>query len=129
MGIVALWREGLLAQKVLLGETKGYKLHPQLIRFRNTDDPVLAIGYYLNKVLDEAIQRGYNFDGSKVVKSGVFPKMFVQSGQIDYEWEHLLNKLKNRAPTLYEINKCLIKPLPHPLFVIIPGGLENWERL
>ena len=30
MGLVALWREALLAQAVLRGETKGYKFHPQL---------------------------------------------------------------------------------------------------
>lgn len=29
-GLVALWREGLLAQAVLAGQTRGYKRHPQL---------------------------------------------------------------------------------------------------
>ena len=27
-GLVALWREALLAQKVLLGRTRGYRAHP-----------------------------------------------------------------------------------------------------
>jgi len=29
-GMVALWREALLAKQVLLNKTKGYKNHPQL---------------------------------------------------------------------------------------------------
>jgi hypothetical protein len=29
-GLVALWREGLLAQKVQACETNGYRNHPQL---------------------------------------------------------------------------------------------------
>lgn len=129
MGLVALWREGLLAQKVLLGETKGYKAHPQLIRFRNTDEPVLAIGCYLHAVFIEAEQRSFSFDATKIVSTDVFPSMPVQRGQMDYEWEHLLNKLKNRAPSLYEINKTRVKPLAHPLFKITPGGIAQWEVL
>jgi len=129
IGLVALWREGLLAQKVLLGETKGYKAHPQLIRFRNTDEPVLAIGCYLHAVFIEAEQRSFSFNATKIVSTDVFPLMPVQRGQIDYEWAHLLNKLKNRAPSLYEINKTLANPLAHPFFKITPGGIEQWERL
>ncbi len=37
-GLVALWREALLAQKVLRGLTRGYKHHPQLARFRSPKD-------------------------------------------------------------------------------------------
>jgi len=33
-GLVAVWREGLLAQAVLRGQTTGYTRHPQLARFR-----------------------------------------------------------------------------------------------
>ncbi|MGA2330816.1 MAG: pyrimidine dimer DNA glycosylase/endonuclease V [Syntrophales bacterium] len=32
-GLVALWREGMLARKVLQHQTKGYKNHLQLHRF------------------------------------------------------------------------------------------------
>ena len=42
-GLVALWREGLLARKVLRGRTRGYRHHPQLQRFRDLRDPVAAI--------------------------------------------------------------------------------------
>lgn len=49
-GLVALWREALLAQNVLLGNTKGYKNHPQLIRFKNHTDSISAIGFYLHEI-------------------------------------------------------------------------------
>ena len=63
-GLVALWREGLLAQNVLLGNTKGYKNHPQLIRFKNSENPYGAIAEYLRYVVNEADNRGYNFNRS-----------------------------------------------------------------
>jgi hypothetical protein len=61
-GLVALWREALLAQKVLQGKTKGYRHHPQLIRFQSRLRPEAAIAVYLAAVLVEAQHRGYNFD-------------------------------------------------------------------
>ena len=129
MGLVALWREGLLAQKVLLGRTKGYRSHPQLDRFRACPDPVSAIGCYLMKVLKEAAERGYQFDGSKITKQGRCRKMAVRKGQIDHEWGHLLGKLKSRAPETYQKNKALVRPRLHPLFTVVPGGREAWERV
>jgi hypothetical protein len=36
-GLVALWREALLAQAVLRGRTRGYR-HPQLARFRSREN-------------------------------------------------------------------------------------------
>jgi hypothetical protein len=128
MGLVALWREGLLAQKVLLGQTRGYKSHPQLDRFRASPDPVSMIGCYLTEIAKEADRRGYRFDVSRIVKPCSYPKMRVQQGQIDYEWDHLLAKLKLRSPTLHAINITIVAPKSHPLFEIVPGGVEVWER-
>ncbi len=65
VGLVALWREGLLARKVLQGQTKGYIHHPQLFRFRETGNPIHVLDFYLKTVHDESIRRGYNFDLSK----------------------------------------------------------------
>ena len=39
-GLVACWREALLAQAVLAGRTRGYRHHPQLERFRVVPGPV-----------------------------------------------------------------------------------------
>jgi hypothetical protein len=128
IGLVALWREGLLAQKVLLGETKGYKHHPQLSRFRACSDPVLAIGTYLTQVAEEATRRGYRFDTQKIVLCGECAKISVNRGQIDYEWQHLIKKLQARSPMVYEIHHSLVAPKPHPLFQVVPGAIEDWER-
>lgn len=129
IGLAALWREGLLAQKVLLGRTRGYKAHPQLARFRACSDPVLALGCYLNEVAKEAARRGYRFDGSRIERSGTCRKMKVTRGQIEYEWAHLQRKLMAREPSKYEMNKALVRPGPHPLFAVIPGEREEWERV
>ena len=67
-GLVALWREALLAQKVLQGKTKGYRYHPQLQRFRQSKTPLTTISAYLWAVHDEASRRGYSFDSSKIAR-------------------------------------------------------------
>ncbi len=129
MGLLALWREGLLAQKVLLGRTKGYRAHPQLSRFRACPDPVLAIGCYLKEVLKEADRRGYRFDNSKIARPGRCRKIQVRRGQIEYERDHLRGKLKRRDPAKHEAVKAAVRPRPHPLFQVVPGGREDWERV
>jgi Pyrimidine dimer DNA glycosylase len=65
-GLVAAWREALLAQKVLAGATRGYRHHPQLIRFQSQADPRAAIASFLVGLADEAANRGYRFDASKI---------------------------------------------------------------
>ncbi|HZW11583.1 MAG TPA: pyrimidine dimer DNA glycosylase/endonuclease V [Noviherbaspirillum sp.] len=129
IGLVALWREALLAQKVLLGQTKGYKFHPQLVRFQACVDPVLAIGCYLGEVATEAERRGYRFDSTKIVKRGNCPSVPVHQGQMEYEWKHLLAKLQVRSPAVYETHHGISMPSAHPMFHIVPGGIETWERV
>jgi len=126
-GLVALWREGLLAQKVLLGKTKGYKNHPQLTRFKNTGNPCGAIAGYLKYVVDEATDRGYNFDRNKIIKSQYIGKIFVTSGQLQYEFTHLRNKLKKREPELYNHLSKITRIKHHPLFNKVNGEIEDWE--
>jgi hypothetical protein len=126
-GLTACWREALLAQTVVERTSGGYSNHPQLQRFRATEDPLAAIGAYLSGVADEADARGYTFMESKIVRSGeiVIP---VTSGQLDYEWRHLLAKLAVRSPDRLESFRRLEKPDPHPLFTVIDGAIEPWER-
>lgn len=128
-GLTAVWREGLLAQKVLQGGTRGYRHHPQLIRFQNAADPLAAIGYYLNEVNNEAKRRGYHFNGSKIV-NGVYPSTIaVTRGQLDYEFRWLLEKLKSRQPEYYQVLQSICSPQPHPIFRIVPGGIAPWEKV
>ena len=126
-GLVALWREGLLAQKVLQGGTKGYTNHPQLIRFRKTQNPVGAVADYLRYVADEADRRGYRFDRGKIAGDRFGQKISVTAGQSEYEFAHLLNKLKKRDPGLYRQLKSTETIQLHPLFETIDGDVEDWE--
>jgi hypothetical protein len=128
-GLVALWREALLAKHVLAGKTKGYKHHPQLARFRAHPRPMVAINAYLAHVWHEATQRGYNFDKSKVRagKPGV-ERIRVTSGQVDYEWKHLMGKLRVRDPDRHRELRGEKSPKLHALFRAKPGPVEEWER-
>jgi hypothetical protein len=126
-GILAAWREGLLAKKVLQGKTKGYRSHPQLARFRKAKGPVSAICAYLKGILDESCRRGYCFDKGKIGKYSR-EKIGVARGQVDYEFRHLKKKLRARDPAkLAELEKVK-KPEAHPLFRIRKGGIEKWEK-
>lgn len=125
-GLVALWRETLLAKHVLLGKTKGYKNHPQLDRFKKSKHPVDCIDCYLFFVLKEAHARGYNFDASKISPFKKL-KLTVTSGQIDFEVKHLFRKLKIRDPKRYRQLKSLKDFAPHPIFRIVNGEIETWE--
>ncbi len=127
-GLTAVWREGLLAQKVLRGETRGYRFHPQLERFKAHEQPLAAIALYLTVVLEEAFCRGYHFDQSKVQMPGPCAPIPTTSGQLLYEWERLKTKLRERDPGRYSALLLVGEPLPHPLFHIVPGEIEPWER-
>ena len=129
IALVACWREALLAQKVLAGETRGYTKHPQLARFRDQPDPQAAIGSYLAGLADEATARGYRFDRTKIrcqLPPG-HPPLSVTEGQIAYEWAHLLGKTVTRAPEWHN-NIVTQTPRVYPLFTVIPGPKAEWER-
>lgn len=126
--LVAGWREALLAQKVLAGGTRGYTHHPQLQRFRATDDPLVAIATYLHALADDADARGYSFDRSRVSRpadEGL--RLSVTAGQLDYEWQHLCAKVETRDPEWFEAVVVTARPKPHPLFDVVPGDVEPWE--
>jgi hypothetical protein len=127
-GLVALWREALLAQKVLRGETRGYRHHPQLIRFQETESPLAAIGTYLAFVQEEATRRGYRFQLAKISPERTDAPLSVSSGQLRYEFDHLLGKLRHRDPDRFLDVKEIRNPDPHPLFVRVEGGVADWER-
>jgi pyrimidine dimer DNA glycosylase len=126
-GLVALWREGLLAQKVLKGETRGYRNHPQLDRFKKTRDPIVAIGKYLLHIHKESLQRDYKFDLKKIGDTRSRMKIEVSSGQIEFERQHLLKKLKSRERSLYFKIQKLADLDVHPIFRVVPGNIADWE--
>lgn len=128
-GLIALWRETLLAKHVLEGNTKGYKKHPQLERFKKTQKPIECINEYLFYVHKEASKRAYNFNKEKINLNYSKSELTVTKGQINYEKIHLLNKLKSR-----DINKFneLLKNEHidlHPIFKVVEGEIEDWEKI
>lgn len=127
-GLVAAWRESLLAQKVLRGATRGYRQHPQLERFRAHDDPEAMIGAYLRSLAAEATARGYRFDGTKIAVARGCGAVEETDGQLRFEWTHLLRKLRTRAPERYRELRGIALPEPHPLFRIVPGAKRAWEK-
>jgi hypothetical protein len=127
-GLVALWREALLARAVLRGETTGYRHHPQLLRFQSQAASRSAINSYLSSVFIEAESRGYAFNRKKLGPIRTITHVASTTGQLHYEWLHLLSKLSARSPSLYRRWRNLTTPEPHPLFTIKRGAVESWER-
>ena len=130
-GLVALWREALLAKNVLAGLTKGYKNHPQLDRFYAHKNALEAINAYLAEVYAQACARGYKFDAAK---AGEFDernlvKIAVSSGQIEYEFAFLQKKLKSRDINAYERNLSVKNIEIASIFKEIEGGIEPWEEI
>ncbi len=128
-GLVALWREALLARAVLRNETIGYRHHPQLIRFRSHPAPRSAINRYLGAVLEESLTRGYAFNATKVGPVRNRALIPASAGQLAHEWQHLLAKLELRSPALFCRWRDVVTPEPHPLFAITPGPVAEWERV
>lgn len=126
--LVAVWREGLLAKKVSEGKTKGYKNHPQLIRFRNAKDPIKAIHAYLYPICLEADRRGYDFDVSKIHRIKAPESLLVTTGQLEFEFFHLLEKLFQRDKEQWNLVRNVHPIQSHPIFKVIPGPIENWEK-
>ncbi|CAH0161664.1 pyrimidine dimer DNA glycosylase/endonuclease V [Microbacterium sp. Bi121] len=127
--LIACWRETLLAQKVLCGETRGYTRHPQLERFQAQQDPVASVGAYLEGLALEADARAYRFDRSRIrVAEARVQRIDVTEGQLVLEWNHLRTKLGVRSPDVLARWQGVATPDAHPLFHVIAGPPASWER-
>ena len=132
-GLVAAWREALLAQAVLADRTTGYRHHPQLQRFRDTANPLETIGGYLWGLHGDAVARRYSFNEQKIIAAGVpagigtGATLTVTQGQLDYEWAHLGEKLAVRDPQRLAALASVARPEPHPAFHVVPGPVAEWE--
>ncbi|KRE35081.1 DNA lyase [Janibacter sp. Soil728] len=126
--LVSGWREGLLAQAVLLGRTKGYVRHPQLERFRELDEPVTGVVTWLSGLADEADRRSYRFDRTRLVgEPDRSLRMTLTDGQLALEHEHLLTKCDQRAPEWAA--RLRAEPArAHPIFEVVDGPIASWER-
>ena len=123
-----MWREALLARKVLMNRTRGYRHHPQLLRFREERNPVAWINAYLLIVHAEASSRGYSFDKSRIGRTRASGSLVETAGQLAFEWEHLRKKLRRRnreASRRLEARRSLEAS---PLFRIVRGEVRDWEK-
>jgi hypothetical protein len=130
-GLVALWRETLLAREVLRGNTRGYRHHPQLDRFRACQAPLSAINAYLGAVYVEAVRRGYSFDAGKLAPVRRRVRLTTTRGQLRHEARHLERKLRARSPEQHRRFRSLCargRLRPHSLFRVVPGAVQAWER-
>lgn len=127
-GLLAVWREALLAQAVLLGKTKGYTHHPQLVRFRKQRSPAAGIASYLVSVHAESIVRNYHFDYSLIHRYRMRKSIPETYGQLLFEWNHFLSKIRKRSPDTFARIQGITEPEPHPLFEIVPGEVQDWEK-
>lgn len=126
-GLLAVWREGLLAQKVLQDRTEGYRNHPQLKRFKSSSDALGAIASYLRSIYEEAVRREYRFNADKINPAEFSGQIACTRGQLHYEWEHLREKLSQRDPSWFREMAGTEEPEAHPLFRIVEGAVEDWE--
>jgi len=127
-GLTALWREGLLAQAVLRGRTRGYRAHPQLQRFRDSGRPLGLIAAYLHAVWREAQRRDYHYDLRRIAGRPAPLRVPASRGQLLWEWAHLRRKLRARSPEVFARWASVAIPDSHPVFRTVPGGVADWER-
>jgi hypothetical protein len=126
--LVAVWREALLARAVLRGLTRGYRRHPQLDRFRAARRPLAVLDAYLWQVYREARRRGYRFDRTRIGSRPSRCRILVTEGQVAFEWLHLQRKLRKRDPARYRECRRRQTPEVHPVFRVVTGTVEIWER-
>ncbi len=129
-GLSGLWREALLAKKVLEGNTVGYKNHPQLRRFKDSVQPLAAINTYLWHVLEEAQTRRYTFNPAKIDANWVDAnlRLTVNIGQLAYEAALLKRKLANRRHN----GRLAIEEIVQPCRFFTPVENEmiaEWEKV
>jgi hypothetical protein len=99
------------------------------VRFRRANSPVRAIAAYLRAVHAEAVRRGYRFDAGKIGRGGEAEKIPVTRGQVEYEWGLLKEKLARRSPARLEKIRETRKPRVNPVFRIVRGRVETWEKV
>ena len=126
-GLGGAWREALLARKVLKGDTKGYRNHSQLIRFRATKDPIGAINEFLVCIYHESLRRNFSYDSSKLEYGKPIDKIYVSSGQVAYEASHLRKKLTVRDPA--RLSSLDGNTELNSIFIVVDGPIENWEKV
>lgn len=119
LGLIALWREGLLAQKALSVPSTQYIRHSELERFKNNENPLKAIGSYLCYVAAEGAKRGYNFTHERIVYPNFDDYLIIiNDDTLNLEVKNLKNKLKLRDKTKFKELTEMSKIESNPAFYL-----------
>lgn len=124
-------------------KTKYYN-HPQLDRFKTKDGVIIKSGTrylstYLGYILNYANNKrkcNYNNSSISLIPFDInqMEKLTITKGQLKYEYDYLQSKLlKSNIKKCRENNELLIynsglQIEPHPIFTVIDGGIEPWEK-
>lgn len=127
--LLACWREWLLAKKVLEWNTKWYKNHPQLIRFKQLREPLVWINAFLSQIYLESVRRWYKFNSDKICLVSDINIIKVTEWQVQFEVKHLSNKLLIRDYERYLILSKNNKIDINSIFELIPWDIELWEKI
>ena len=114
-GLISLWREGLLAQKVLNGEVNIQLNSPLWEKLKKSQNPLRAIGAYLSFVAAEGARRGYKFSHEKILYPNFESyEIKVKPQDLIFEMTHLRNKLKMRDQHKWDEISKVSEVSPHP---------------
>lgn len=143
IGLARLYNEGIGGIRAIRGEQKMHLNHPQLTRFKVCCDnhTYIILSAYLRVVHNELELRGMVNDGKfkhDLLLNYLFQNtkdlfnITVNSSQINGEIVHFINKTKTQKGRYINDNlKQAIAAkniLPHPLFTVVPGPVESWEK-
>lgn len=113
-----------------------YCRHPALERFKACPEPVQAISDYMHILADVGCER--KLDQGMLFNTGVIPAwrsgleyLTVTAGQMELEtwlYGEILVKERGGGDAYYDF-WIVPEPRPHPLFRVIRGAVEKWEKL
>lgn len=115
--LIALWREGLLAQKALSDGASVGKDSVHLVNFKNKANPVRAIGSYLSFVAAEGAKQGCRLNHERILHPN-FDNGFMEADaeQMVVEFEQLKARLKMRDKPKFKTLKDMRKIEANPVF-------------
>ena len=132
VGLSRLINEGISGYKALTGQQKMWQNHPQLTRFKNSRYSKDFLQSYLKCIIMfqlEKKSKEIDWDDCPKSYSFWFNEIKVTEGQLKYEWQHYLKKLQKRNKKLYNELKSIEIPSPHPIFRVVKGDIESWEKV
>ena len=120
--------ETLLARKVLRGETRGYRHHPQLQRFREARDPQSAIDAYLPRSTPRRRRAATRSTRTSSMPTRARKDPGRARATRRARMGHLIAQARVAQPGAHVRWRELQRPRTHPSFRVVAGGVADWER-